>query len=69
MPPVFDAALSALDPYGEVPSTARLRWHDLLLDAAKSGKSASDAGETILLDAYFAETDGTAIFCIALQWK
>lgn len=69
LPPVFDAALSALDPYGEVPSTARLRWHDLLLDAAKSGRSASDAGETILLDAYFAETDGTAIFCIALQWK
>lgn len=67
--PLLRAAIDAIDPYGEVPATARLYWEALLTEAASGDHKASDAGEAIRFRVYELETDLGTDLCVSLQIK
>jgi len=69
LPKLLRTALKAMDPYGEVPTTASLYWESLLLDALHGDHSASDAGEVLRFRVYETAASDTSMLCLMLQMK
>lgn len=68
-PNLLDAALFAIDPYETVPLTARLYWHDLLLDAVEGDRTASDSSQPIRMKLYESSEADARYLCLSLELK
>ena len=69
MPQFLADVLSAIDPYETVPSTARLYWQDLLIDAVDGDRSASDASQPIRMKLYESTEADETWLCLSLEIK